>query len=415
MVGVLALSCAGCVVSADAAADWPHWRGPHDNGGLDGTNYPVKWSATNGLAWTTPLPGKGCSTPVVGYERIFLTAASQGQNAVLAFDLAGQQLWIKQLGKETPGKNKNGSGSNPSPSTDGQGLFVHFKSGDLAAFDLEGHARWTTNLAEGFGKDTLFWDFGSTPTLTAKDVVVALLRNGQSWVVAFDKLTGALHWKVARQYATPVEGDHSYASPLTIQQQGKEAILVWGATHLTAHDPTDGRTLWDCGDFNPEGRSYWPAVASPVIAGDIAVVPYGRGEALHGIRLGGSGDVTATHRLWKRKDIGAFVPTPAASGGRVYVLRDEGQIVCVSPTDGNVIWQGALPHNANNYYASPLVLSGQVYAAREDGVVFVVRAEGPFEVLAENHFNDRLIASPVPLGGRLILRGEKQLYCVDGR
>ena len=38
----------------------------------------------------------------------------------------------------------------------------------------------------------------------------------------------------------------------------------------------------------------WRVIASAVIDGDIAFVPYGRGEYLAGIRLGGSGDVTAT-------------------------------------------------------------------------------------------------------------------------
>jgi outer membrane protein assembly factor BamB len=417
LTGLLVLAFAGLVEPArasspslvpNAPANWPRWRGPNENGSIDGGSYPVKWSPTNGIAWTAPLPGKGCSTPAVWGGMIYLTAASGGHDAVLAFDAAGKRLWVKELGAENPGKNKNGSGANPSPTTDGEGLFAHFKSGELAALELDGRTRWTTNLSENFGKDTLFWDFGSTPTLTEKDVVVTLLRNGQSWIAAFDKHTGALDWRVARDYATPLEGDHSYASPMTIRQEGKEALLVWGATHLTAHDPADGRTLWDCGDFNPDGRSYWPAVSSPV------VVPYGRGEVLHGIRLNGAGDVTATHRVWKQKDIGAFVPTPAEQGGRVYVLRDGGDVVCVSPTDGKVLWQGALPKNANKYYASPLVAGGNLYAAREDGVVFVIRAEGPFAVLAQNNLEDRLIASPVPFGARLLFRGEKQLYCVGG-
>jgi outer membrane protein assembly factor BamB len=240
------------------------------------------------------------------------------------------------------------------------------------------------------------------------------LRSGQSWVAAFNKTTGTLHWKVARQYSTPVEGDHSYSSPITLRQQGRETLLVWGATHLTAHDPADGRMVWDCGDFNPDGRSNWPSVSSPVVAGDMVVVPYGRGEVLHGIRLGGTGDITATHRAWKQKDLGSFVPTPAESRGRVYVLRDGGEIVCVAAADGKVLWQGTLPKSASKYYASPLVAGGQVYAAREDGVVFVVRAEGPFELLGQSDFQDRLIASPVPQGNRILFRGEKQLYCVGG-
>jgi len=401
--------------NARPLVNWPRWRGPNDNGSIEGGTYPVKWDPTNGILWSAPLPGKGCSTPAVWNGRIFLTAPSEGRNAVLAFDSLGKRLWLSAFGPESPGKHKNGSGSNPSPSTDGQGLFVYFRSGEMAALDLDGHPRWTTNLSVGFGPDTLFWDIGTTPVLTEKDVVIALLRSGQSWVAAFDKLTGALHWRVPRQYPNPVEGDHSYASPMTIRQQGKELVLVWGGAHLTAHDPAGGRTVWDCGEFNPEATSYWPAVASFVVAGDVVVVPYGRGEVVHGIRLGGTGDVTATHRAWMQKGIGSFVPTPAASQGRVYLLRDGGEIVCAAAADGAVLWKGALPKSANKFYASPLVAGGNLYACREDGVVFVTRAEAPFALLGQNDLQDRLVASPVPQGDRLLFRGEKQLYCVGGR
>lgn len=153
-------------------------------------------------------------------------------------------------------------------------------------------------------------------------------------------------------------------------------------------------------------------MASPVLAGEIAVVPYGRGNRLHGIKLGGSGDVTATHRLWTRDDTGSFVPTPAEAGGRVYLLRDRGEIECIDPTTGKTLEKRALPKHRSNYYASPVVAGGKLYAAREDGAVFVVRVNGAFQVLSENAMGERLVASPVPVAGRLLLRGEKHLFCV---
>ena len=61
---------------------------------------------------------------------------------------------------------------------------------------------------------------------------------------------------------------------------------------------------------------------------------------------------------------------------------------------------------------------GKIYAAREDGVVFVARVDGKFELLAENDMRERIIASPVPVANRLLLRGEKHLFCagaVSGR
>lgn len=392
-------------------SNWPRWRGPNDNGSTAAGNYPVRFGADSGLHWKAALPGKGCSTPIVWNERIYLTAPVDGQDALLAFDWNGAPLWQTRLGAETAGKHRNGSGSNPSPLTDGTALYAQFKSGALAAVEPDGRVRWKTNLVERFGKSTLYWDYGTSPVLTADAVVVATMHQGESYLAAFDKQTGAMKWKVSRNYSTPVENDHSYATPLLVRQGGGEAILVWGAEHLTAHAAKDGRLLWSCGDFNPEGKPNWVAVSSPVVVGDLAVVPYGRGSRLHGIRLGGNGDVTKTHRAWVRDGTGTFVPSPVEYAGKVYLVRDRGEVECIDPATGKTVWSEALPKHSSSYYSSPSIAAGKLYAAREDGVLFVAQVEGKFELLSENDLGERIIASPVPVAGRLLVRGEKTLFC----
>jgi len=101
------------------------------------------------------------------------------------------------------------------------------------------------------------------------------------------------------------------------------------------------------------------AVASPVIAGRVAVVPYGRGASLHGVKLDGRGDVTATHRLWRRDDTGSFVPTPAAAQGRVYLLGRQGPLGVYRPGDGQDAFRRDLPASRSKYYASPLAADGR--------------------------------------------------------
>jgi outer membrane protein assembly factor BamB len=364
------------------------------------------------------LPGKGCSTPVVWDKQIYLTCPVNGEDALLAYDWSGQPRWQTTLGPERSGKNAHGSGSNPSPVTDGKAIFVFFKSGHFAAIDLSGKILWQTDLVARYGPDNLYWDFGSSPVLTEKDVVITRLHHGDSYVAAFDKVSGNLHWKVTRNYETPIEGDHSYASALRIQHEGAEALLVLGGEHLSAHSASDGHVLWSCGNFNPEGKKNWVPVASPVIAGEVAIVPYGRGGALHGIKLGGAGDVTETHRVWLRPDTGSFVSTPAVYQGRVYVLQDHGPqrgtLDCLDPANGKKIWRGAFPKSSAEYYASPTVASGKLYAAREDGMIFVASLEDQFELVAENELGEPIIASPVPIANRLLIRGDKTLFCFGG-
>ncbi len=401
---------AGSVGYAD---DWPRWRGPENSASVATGNYPSVLDPSK-VVWKVALPGKGCSTPIILNRTLFLTVPSEGEDAVLAYDMKGRKLWETRLGEEKEGRHRNGSGSNPSPITDGKSLYVNYKSGTLAALDLMGKVKWKLNLVDQYGPVSLYWDYGTSPVLTRDHVVIARMHEGDSWLAAFDKETGGLVWKVDRNYKTPREGDHGYASPQIIRHQGSDAILVWGTGHLTAHKPEDGSMLWSCGGFNPEEKALWPAVATPIVVGDMAVVPYGRNDRklprLHGIKLGGSGDVTSTHRLWMRDDISSFVPSPASYKGGVYLLRDRGEIECVDPVTGKNHWSAALPKDRSNYYASPLIAGGKLYAAREDGVVFVADVEGEFRLLSENDLGEPIIAMPVPFDGQILIKGTKNLF-----
>ena len=396
--------------------DWRSCRGPLGNGSVEQGSYPDKFGADKYL-WRTELPGKGCSTPIILNDKIYLTSPADGNDALLSYDFNGKEQWRAVFGKENAGKHRNGSGSNASPVTDGQSIFVFFKSGTFAAVELNGKVRWKTDLVERFGKDTLFWDHGTSPVLTEKYVIMARMHQGESWLAAFDKVTGEMVWKVARNYTTPVECDHGYTTPLVIQHQGKESILVWGAEHLTIHNVTDGQVTWSCGNFNPDANKLWPAIATPVIVGDMAVIAYGRNDRgiprLHGVKLTGSGDVTATNHVWKRDDVGTFVPTPVAYKGKVILVRDKGEVASIDPATGKTVFEGAFPKNRANYYASPLIAGNKLYAPREDGTVFVASiANDKFEVLSENNMAESVIGSPVPATNRILIRGEKHLFCI---
>src|SRR5688572_32918898 len=69
-------------------------------------------------------------------------------------------------------------------------------------------------------------------------------------------------------------------------------------TRLVAYAPEDGKLLWWCDGirFNNGDLSY----SSPVVAGDIVVSIGGYGGPGIGVKLGGSGDVTATNRVWRK-------------------------------------------------------------------------------------------------------------------
>lgn len=404
-------------LAAPAQADWPNWRGPNGNGSVTTGDYPTSWIDEN-VAWKYQLPGKGSSTPIVLGDRIYLTTPADGQDAVLALNQQGERIWQTALGPESAARHRLGSSCNASPTTDGDGIYVYFRSSRLAALNLDGSVRWTKDLAAEYGQEQLYWDQGTSPVVTKDHVILARLHAGESWIAGFDKKNGELRWMQQRNYKTPPENDNGYTTPVFFEHQGKSAFLIWGADHLTAHAAEDGALLWTCGGFNPDGTGLWPAIASPVIAGGLAIVPAGRDDRqgqsrMHAVRLDGEGDVTDTHRVWQRDDVGVFVCSPIEYEGRVYLLRPKGEVVCLNPATGETLWADALPRSRGSYYASPIIANGVLYAAREDGMVFAARVKDKFEVVGENPMEEQIIATPVADQGRLLLRGEQHLFCIQ--
>jgi outer membrane protein assembly factor BamB len=377
----------------------------------------VRWSASESVLWKLELPGRGGSTPVVWDERIFLTCGDEGQNAVICLDRQGEKMWTTHVGRERPGKHQKGSGANPSPVTDGQHVFVYFKSGDLACLDYQGQIVWQKNLQDLYGEDTLWWDLGTSPVLTKDLVVVACIHSGPSYLVGLEKDSGEIAWKHDRNLDAPDEALQTYATPMPAEVNGREMLVVLGADHVTAHDTSTGDEIWRVGGLNPEQNRFFRSIASPVVDGEIVVVPYARGGSLTAIRIDGQGDVTDSHIVWSKegreKIVSADVPTPAARDGRLYLCTDRGVVVCMDIQTGDVIWEGQVERSSAEYSASPIIADGKLYVTREDGLTSVLDlSSDEFKLLSVNNLNEFVVATPAFVDGRILIRTDKHLYCI---
>lgn len=399
------------------AGDWPGWRGPDQDGSAEGKAPPAKFSPSENLLWRAQLPGRGCSTPIVVDGKIILTSEIDGKDGVIAFDMEGKELWRKQFGKIRPGRGQRvGSSANSSPVTDGEAVYVFFKSGTLAALDLSGKERWSFNAFERFGEDKLWWDVGTSPVIAGGNLVVAMMQtDAPSWVVALNREDGGTVWENDRHFETGAESGDSYTTPLVVEIEGQETVVCWGADHLTGQDAKSGEILWTCGGFNPEKKKAWRVIASAVASGDVALVPYARGEFVSGVRMGGSGDITDKAVLWTAK-LGSDASTPIANDGRFYVLTDSGMkrgtVSCLDVSSGKVLWKDKLPKGAQIYYSSPLLAGNLLICAREDGTVITATVgDNGLENVETNEIGEGVIASPVLVDGKLLIRGDRSLFC----
>lgn len=412
------------------ADNWPNWRGLGLDGVAGGIGYVTTWKAgvpgdnqpAENVLWRVNLPGLGASTPAVWGNSVIVTCAIDGKDSVICLDRAGKEVWRRELGAERPGKHKKATGCNPSPVTDGQHVWVYFKSGELACLEIaRGEVVWKTNLQERFGEDTLWWDLGTSPVLTAKAVVVAVMQSGPSYLAAFDRVTGELLYKHDRMLDAPEEAAQSYSTPLVLagdaaRGEPTEMLVVLGADHITAHDAADGRELWRVGGLNPEADGFFRSIASPVASGDFIIAPYARGSTITAIRRGGRGDVTNSHVAWVRKDLGADVPTPAATAELVVVCTDKGRVVGLDPASGETRWERELEKNRNAYSSSPVIVAGGVLVTREDGASAMIRLPAADQVepdvVGTGRVAEMTVATPVCVDGRIFLRTHDSLWCI---
>ncbi len=413
--------CCDPTCAEDALTTWPQWRGRSQNGVAHGADYPKQWSEDSGIQWKRDINGLGGSTPVVDHSTAYLTAGYGGKNHLLSIDIeSGNLNWSVELGEDRGNKHRKGSGSNPSAVIDGGLVFAYFRSGELACVDKLGEIRWQTNLQDSFGEDTLWWDLGSSPTVTKNMVVVAVMQTGPSYLVAFDKNSGDQVWKTDRMLGAPKEAAQSYSTPLAVTVNGDDALAVMGADFLTLHSAATGKQLGRLGGFNPTNDGFFRSISSPVAAGHIIVCPYARGQTVTAVDMNGLANGKGKDAiLWFRDDLGSDVPTPAADDGRVYIVGDKGLVSCLDLKTGETIWEVRLPRSRVGFSSSPLVAGNHLYVTQENATTYVIGlldAESP-ELVATNRIADDepyTVASPVPAAGDLLIRSRSFLYRIAG-
>jgi outer membrane protein assembly factor BamB len=391
---------------------------------------PITWSEQKNVRWKIPLPGKGHSSPIVWGDRIFLTTAipfgeevrprlparpgahdnlsltHKHEFVVLAVSRqTGAILWQQALHKELPHEagHVTGSLASASPVTDGEHVFAFFGTHGLYCLNTGGKLIWKQRMGEMHSKHG--HGEGSSPVLYGDTLVVNWDHEEGSFIVAFDKRTGAQRWKVSRNE------DTSWATPIVVEHDGKAQVIVPGTNRIRSYDLSTGTVIWACGGLSSN------VVASPVAAD--GVVYSGSSydtRALLAIRLDGAkGDITGTSQvLWTRHRGTPYVPSPLLYDDSLYTLQHyQGVLsrlnVKTGEDRGGPFRLGAI----TSVYSSPIGAAGRVYITSREGVTQVIsHGDKVPRELAVNRLDDIFSASPALVGKELILRGERCLYSI---
>jgi outer membrane protein assembly factor BamB len=404
------------LVSHTWADNWPQWRGPALNGVSAETGLPTRWSKTEGVTWTLPLPAWSGSTPIVWDSRVFLSVADGPGIFLWCIDRTnGSVMWKRPVAAGNRQIRKQNM-SSPSPITDGTLVWVMSGTGVLKAFDFDGKERWARDIQRDYGMFGQLYGYGSSPLLADDALFVQVLHGSHtaepSYLLRIDKTTGKTIWRVERQTSARQESPDAYTTPTVVRDGGRSVIVVSGADVVTGHDPATGTEIWRAEGLNPSGDTIYRIIASPFVHGDTVYAP-SRERPLLAVKAGGRGDVSRTHVLWRFMN-GPDVPTPVGDGAYVYVVNDRGIMWCLDAKTGAAHYERQRLR-PSTYTASPILADGKIYVTNEEGLTSVVQAGPKFAVLAENDLQEYTLSSPAVSDGQIFLRTDKGLYAIGAR
>jgi outer membrane protein assembly factor BamB len=123
----------------------------------------------------------------------------------------------------------------------------------------------------------------------------------------------------------------------------------------------------------------------------------------------GSGDVTGTHVVWKKKRGAATVPSPLFYRGRLYLVQDGGRVTCYRAKTGEALSEQERLDAEGQYWASPVAADGKVIASTR-GNVAVIEAADTLKVIARNKLGERINSTPAIGDDKLYVRTAKHLW-----
>lgn len=443
--------------------DWPQFRGPGGAGVADGVRLPLTWSASEGLAWSVEVPGRGWSSPIVWKDQVFVTSAispgpykapSPGifgndyvaeltakglspeevleavrqrdiertgdtgeiRYMVYGIDVAtGRIRWEREAHKGTPfgGRHRKNTYASETPATDGARVYAYFGNVGLFAYTLDGTPVW----ARRFDPQPMYLDFGtaSSPVVHDGKVFVVHDNDGQSFVAAVDAKSGETLWLVERNLARVKQRASGWSTPFIWTHDKGTELVVIGQQYAIGYSPADGSEIWRLHGLT--GQS----TPTPVAAEGLLYLATGsQGESnrpVFAIRPGVRGDITLPKGeersewvAWAHPRASAYTSSPLVYRGRMYVVNDNGILTVFDAATGGQIYQARAGGPGNTFSASPWASDGKVYLLSEEGDTFVIEAGDRYVELARNGLDELSFATPALSTDALFLRTATRLY-----
>ena len=421
--GIIAAFFLGLVGTRNVpAASWPSWRGQLDGSGVvHESKIPETWSATEHVRWKVELPGPGNSSPIVWNDRVFITQASDEgkRRQVICFSRKdGKKLWESGVTYTEPEQSHE---ANPqcsaSPVTDGQRVIAWFGSAGVFCFDLNGKEQWHRDL----GPHKHVWGYGASPIIYQDLCILNFGPGEKSFLIAFNLKTGKTEWQVATPEEAPTaertdgfagQGRGvigSWSTPIVISANGRDELIMSYPEKVRAFNPRTGKEFWFCEGLNPL------VYTSPVYREGLIVAMgayYGNHLA---VRPGGTGNVTATHRVWHQVRAKSGIGSGVIHDGYIYNMM--GSIaLCWELKTGKPVWEERITGTGadSDSWSSPVLVGDKIFQLNHAGDTVVFRASPKFEKIGINSLGGEKSNSSLAISnGDVFIRTHQHLWCIS--
>ena len=562
---------AGSGGSPARADNWPGFRGGDGRSVSPDKNLPTEWAPDKNVRWRVPLPGRSNGSPIVWGDRVFVLQGleKEKRRTVMCFSRAdGRLLWQSGVDySEKESTHPDNPSCSGTPATDGERVVACFGSAGLVCFDMAGKELWRRDL----GKLDHMFGNAISPVIVGNLVVLNFGPGEGARLVAVDKQTGEIAWDaqppkvdpseqrltaprltgpamvIASQVVTAGDKDSdslvsreelaaladtwfekldaensakvskeqfperlnqlvprppgpgvpkdfdvgkmvgpalfaaadadkdsaltrkelkktfdawydrwdggksepldlnqlldgfaailpppqgggrpgagmgtakgpggSWSTPIVVRSGDREEVVVSFPNRLASYDAKAGKLLWFSRELADavQPSPLWDPEQGAVIAfsGDMA------GGQMLAVQLGGSGDVTNSHRLWRQPRVKGSIGTGVVHNDRLYAISGDGFALCVNAMTGRKLWQKRLEGSGDrgSSWSSMLLAGDRIYVPNQSGDVFVLKASDEFELLATNSVGEPTNASLAASDGQLFLRTDKSLWCIGG-
>jgi outer membrane protein assembly factor BamB len=411
LLGLLVMSGRSTQAQVNRAA-WPQWGGPTRNFHIDSAQIAQSWPhAGPRQLWRHPL-GEGYSSVLVDGNTLVTMFRRDDDEVVVALDAeTGDQRWTHAYrapllhdGVFDVWLNSAGPGPYSTPLIAGGSVFSVGVNGHVRALDLRtGALRWSHNLVERF-KPKDYNAFASSPLAYGRTVIVTLGSSPQG-VVAFDRETGSLVWQSEVIPLGP-------GSPLLVDLDGQDQLVILGQQEVAALDPKNGRLLWR----HPHPTEIGLNISTPLWgSGNRVFVSSAYGGGSRMIALSRTDGGTTTRELWSNNRMRLHFGTGLWMGNLIVgTSGDFGPafMVALDPETGMELWR-----DRSFARAQMVDVHGTLVIVDENGEIALatpsrdgLHVHARKELLTANSWTP-----PTVVGSTLYVRDRKDILALDLR